>query len=164
MKIRLILTGGTIDKRYNELTGELDYTDTHIDRMLGQARSRLDLTVEQPMLLDSLDMTKEQRHELLDRCESSIEKRIVITHGTDTIVQTAQLLGKNIKNKTVVLCGAMIPYAFGYSDALFNLGAAFTAVQTLGGGGVYITMNGKVFSWDNVSKNRELGEFEETDA
>ena len=159
MKIRLILTGGTIDKKYNELSGELDYTDTHIEKMLEQARSRADLVIEKPMLLDSFDMTEEQCQQVLELCQASEEDKIVITHGTDTMVQTAQVLGKNVKGKTVVLVGSMIPYAFGYSDALFNLGSAITAVQCLGEG-VYITMNGKIFDWDKVQKNRELGEFQ----
>lgn len=159
MRIKLFLTGGTIDKRYNELSGNMDYTKTHIQGMLNQARSRADIDIEELMLLDSLDITEDQRQQILKACTTALEDKILITHGTDTIVETAQLLGKNIKDKTIVLFGSMIPYAFGSSDALFNFGAALTAVQTLGGG-VYITMNGKVFEWDKVVKNRELGEFQ----
>jgi L-asparaginase len=159
MKIKLLLTGGTIDKRYNELTGKLDYAKTHIQEMLTQARCRADIDIEELMLLDSLDMTEHQRQQILQTCSNMQEDRILITHGTDTIVETAQLLGKNIHNKTIVLFGSMIPYVFGGSDALFNFGAGITAVQTLDKG-VYITMSGKVFQWDNVVKNRELGEFQ----
>jgi L-asparaginase len=159
MPIKLILTGGTIDQKYNELTGELGYDKTHIDEMLDQARSRIDLDVQKLMLLNSLDITNEQRQQILKTCKEHPGDQIVITHGTDTIVETASLLGKNIHDKTIVLLGSMIPFAFGDSDALFNLGAALTAVQTLRPG-VYITMNGKIFDWDKVVKNRELGEFQ----
>lgn len=159
MQIKLLLTGGTIDKRYNELSGDMDYSETHIRQMLDQGRCRLDIDIEQLMLLDSLDITDERRQQILEACQNSQQDRIVITHGTDTIVETAQLLGKNIKDKTVVLVGAMIPYVFKGSDALFNLGSAITAVQILQPG-VYITMNGKVFDWDKVFKNRQLGEFQ----
>ena len=160
MQIKLLLTGGTIDKRYNELTGELDYTETHVQKMLSQARSRVDLDIEELMLIDSLDITDAQRQQILQACNNvSGGGRILITHGTDTIVETAQLLGQNITDKTVVLFGSIIPFVFGGSDALFNFGAALTAVQTLDKG-IYITMNGKVFDWDKVIKNRELGEFQ----
>jgi L-asparaginase len=134
MKIKLFLTGGTIDKGYNELTGELTYTKTRIQEMLSQARARVDLDIEELMLLDSLDMTEGERQKILEACTSTAEDKILITHGTDTIVKTAQLLGKNIQDKTIVLFGSMIPFAFGGSDALFNFGAAVAAVQTLGGG------------------------------
>jgi L-asparaginase len=159
MPIKLILTGGTIDQKYNELTGELGYDKTHIDEMLDQARSRIDLDVQELMLLNSLDITEGQRQQILKTCKEHSGDQMVITHGTDTIVETASLLGKNIHDKTIVLLGSMIPFAFGDSDALFNLGAALTAVQTLRPG-VYITMNGKIFDWDKVVKNRELGEFQ----
>jgi len=135
MKIKLFLTGGTIDKRYDELTGELNYTKTHIRDMLNQARCRVDLDIEELMLIDSLDITEDQRQQILQACINSPADRIMITHGTDTIVKTAQLLGNNIQDKTVVLFGSMIPYVFGGSDALFNFGTALAAVQTLGGGG-----------------------------
>lgn len=151
MKIKLFLTGGTIDKRYNMFTGELDYTKTYIQEMLARARCRADIDIEELMLLDSLDMTEDQRQQILQACNDSSEARILITHGTDTIVKTAQLLGKNIQDKTIVLFGAMTPFVFG---------AALAAVQTLSGGGVHISMNGKIFQWDNVVKNRELGEFQ----
>lgn len=162
MKIKLFITGGTIDKNYNELTGELDYKETHIERMLEQARCRADLETEELMLVDSLDMTDSQRQEIVQVCNGTNNDRIVITHGTDTIVETAQLLANNVQDKTVVISGSMVPYVFGNSDALFNIGAAITAAQILAPG-TYITMNGKVFTWDNVTKNRELGEFCTTD-
>jgi L-asparaginase len=158
MKIKLFLTGGTIDKRYDELTGELNYTKTHVQEMLSQARCRVDLDIEELMLVDSLDITEDQRQQILQACSNSPADRIMITHGTDTIVKTAQLLGNNIQDKTIVLFGSMIPYVFGGSDALFNFGTALAAVQTLGG--VHISMNGKVLQWDKVVKNRELGEFQ----
>lgn len=159
MKIKLLLTGGTIDKQYNELTGEFDYTETHIHEALKQGRCRADVDIEQLMLTDSLDMTDSQRQVVLNACVNAAEDRLVITHGTDTMAQTAELLGVNIHNKVIVLTGAMVPYAFGESDALFNLGSAITAVQILDYG-VYVAMNGKIFSWDNVTKNRALGEFQ----
>lgn len=159
MKIKLLLSGGTIDKIYDEVNAKLTFSSTHIDTMLKDARSKLDLNIEQVLMIDSLDMNDEHRRQLLEACRSSSEGRIVITHGTDTMVETAKVLGQNLQGKTVVLLGAMIPYAFGGSDALFNLGAALTAVQLLPPG-VYITMNGKVFSWDNVIKNKDRGEFE----
>lgn len=159
MKIKLLLTGGTIDKKYNELSGELDFGDSHIEQMLRQSRSKADIEIEQVMLLDSLDMTEDHREQILKACLNTDTERIVITHGTDTMVETAQLLGKHIQDKTVVLFGSMIPYVFGGSDALFNLGSAITVVQILEHG-VYIAMNGKIFNWDNVKKNKELGEFQ----
>jgi L-asparaginase len=159
MKIKLFVTGGTIDKQYNELTGKLDEESTATSKMLKQSRLRVAVDIEQLMLVDSLDMTENQRHQILDACRKTEAKRIVITHGTDTMVQTAELLGQSIQDKTVVLVGAMIPYEFGGSDALFNIGCAITAAQTLKAG-VYITMNGNIFMWDNVVKNNELGEFQ----
>lgn len=160
MKIRLLLTGGTIDKEYDELTGNLVFTETHAHKMLEQARSRAEVVVDQLMLIDSLEMTHEQRHVILGHCQDVSETAIVITHGTDTMAETAEVLGNNLQGKTVVLCGAMIPYSFGYSDAQFNLGSALAAVQLLSNG-VYVAMNGRIFSWENVQKNKALGEFEE---
>jgi L-asparaginase len=159
MPIKLFVTGGTIDARYNFLTSKVDYKETHVHDMLRQARCRVEIAIEQLMLVDSNDMTAEQRQSTLEACRNAKEEKILISHGTDTMVETARLLGQNIHDKTVVLFGAMVPYAFGGSDALFNFGAALTAVQTLNKG-VYITMNGKVFDWDKVTKNKELGEFQ----
>lgn len=158
--IRVLITGGTIDKEYNPVTGELTFTKSHLTNMLNQVRCRAKVVLEEIMLKDSLKMRSEDREEILKRCVGCPEDKIIITHGTDTMVETARVLGKNLKGKTVVLVGAVIPYAFGASDALFNLGCAFSAVQTLPAG-VYITMNGSIFNWDNVRKNRESGEFEE---
>jgi L-asparaginase len=158
--IRVLITGGTIDKEYDPVTGELTFAKSHLTNMLNQVRCRVKIVLEEIMLKDSLQMRSEDREEILRKCIDSPESRIIITHGTDTMVETAGVLGKNLKGKTVVLVGALIPYAFGASDALFNLGCAFSAVQALREG-VYITMNGKIFSWDHVRKNRESGEFEE---
>ena len=128
--------------------------------MVKQARISADVALETVMLKDSLYMTEEDRKQILERCETSEEDKIIVTHGTDTMVETAKVIGKNLKNKTVLLLGALIPYTLGNSDALFNLGAAMAAVQLLPHG-VYITMNGKIFTWNNVRKNKQLEEFEE---
>lgn len=135
--IKILITGGTLDKEYNPLNGELVYGKTHVQEMLKQANNKIDVVLEEAMLLDSLDMTEPQRQEILQRCKDSKENRIIITHGTDTMVETAKLLGENIKDKTIVLTGSMIPYRFKDSDTLFNLGSAFAAVQTLTGGGLH---------------------------
>jgi L-asparaginase len=158
--IRVLITGGTIDKEYNPVTGELTFAKSHLTNMLNQVRCRAKVVLEEIMLKDSLQMRSVDREEILERCASCPEGHIILTHGTDTMVETAGVLGSNLSGKTVVLVGALIPYAFGASDALFNLGCAFSAVQTLPKG-VYITMNGKIFPWDHVRKNRESGEFEE---
>lgn len=159
MNIKLFLTGGTIDKKYNELTGELGFADTCVNDILKQARLTVELDIEQLMLVDSLGITDGQRQIILDACVNTQSDRIVITHGTDTMVQTAELLGMNIKNKTIVLTGSMIPYSLCSSDALFNVGSSITAVQLLEPG-VYVVMNGKIFNWNNVIKNKDLGEFQ----
>jgi L-asparaginase len=158
--IRILITGGTIDKEYDPLTGELTFSKSHLSNMLNQVRCKISAVLEEIMLKDSLQMMTEDREEILKKCIGCQENRIIVTHGTDTMVETARFLGNNVKGKTVVLVGAMIPYAFGASDALFNLGCAFSAVQALQPG-VYITMNGKIFHWDNVRKNKQSGEFEE---
>jgi len=156
--IKLIVTGGTLDKRYNELTGELFFPETHVSVMLTQARCKLDIELEVLMLKDSLDMNAADRERMSKSCLSTNKQQIVMTHGTDTMVESAAYLAAQIKNKTLVLVGAMIPYTITHSDALFNLGCALTAVQLLPAG-VYITMNGKVFAWDKVSKDKQAGEF-----
>jgi L-asparaginase len=158
--IRVLITGGTIDKEYNPVTGELTFAKSHLSSMLDQVRCTVKVVLEEIMLKDSLQMKSEDREEILKRCIDCPEGKIIITHGTDTMVETAWVLGQNVKGKTVVLVGAVIPYAFGASDALFNLGCAFSAVQTVQEG-VHITMNGKIFPWDHVKKNKESGEFEE---
>ncbi len=159
MPIKLILTGGTIDKDYNELNGELGFVKTHINSMLKQARCHIRLNIQQLMLIDSLQMTEQHRQEILTACQKTSSDKIIITHGTDTMVETAKALAGQIHNKTIILLGAMIPYIFKKSDALFNLGCAISAVQCLDSG-IYITMNGRIFTWDNVRKNREIGRFE----
>jgi L-asparaginase len=158
--IRILITGGTIDKEYDPLRGELTFSKSHLSNMLNQVRCKVRFILEEIMLKDSLEMRGEDREEILKKCMNCSENNVIITHGTDTMVETARFLGKNVRGKTVVLVGAMIPYAFGASDALFNLGCAFSVVQTLPPG-VYITMNGNIFLWDNVRKNKESGEFEE---
>jgi L-asparaginase len=160
MAIRIFVTGGTFDKEYDEVHGELYFKDTHVAEMLRLGRCRLDISVRTIMMVDSLEMSQDDRELILEQCVKAPEQRIVITHGTDTMVETAAVLGPKIKDKTVVLTGAMVPYAFGSSDGLFNLGSALSFVQTLPPG-VYIAMNGRYFQWDNVQKNRELGIFEE---
>ena len=160
MKIKIFATGGTFDKEYNELNGELFFKETHLTEILSLGRSRVPVEIEMLMMKDSLYMTEEDRNVIAQSCKKSAEEKIIITHGTDTMVETAQLLAKQIKNKTIVLTGALIPYKFGSSDGLFNLGSALAFVQTLPAG-VYIAMNGRYFTWDNVQKNKKLGEFVE---
>jgi L-asparaginase len=159
MSIRILVTGGTFDKEYNERTGQLYFKDTHLDEMLRLGRSRVEVNVRTVMMIDSLEMTDADRAVIVQHCLDSTEERIVITHGTDTMTDTAAAIAAAVSNKTVVLTGAMVPYAFGSSDGLFNLGSALSFVQVLRRG-VYIAMNGKCFGWDRVRKNRERGEFE----
>jgi L-asparaginase len=158
--IKLFVTGGTFDKEYNELKGELFFRESHINEMLTLGRSRLKIEVETLMMIDSLYMKEEHRKKILDACMNAKQNNIVITHGTDTMPETARYLGPRIQDKTVVLTGAMVPYKFGSSDGLFNLGSALSFAQILPHG-VYIAMNGRCFPWNNVRKNREKGEFEE---
>jgi L-asparaginase len=158
-RIRVFTTGGTFDKEYNELTGELFFQRTHLLDMLRLGRCHLDLAVENLMMVDSLEMSDRDRELIAERCQQAEENRIVITHGTDTMDRTAAVLGPRFKHKTIVLTGAMVPYTFGSSDGLFNLGTALAFAQTLAPG-VYVAMNGQCFQWDEVRKNRELGIFE----
>jgi len=160
MAIRIFITGGTFDKEYNELTGTLYFKNTHLAEMLTLGRSKLDVELRTLMMVDSLEMTEADRTLIREQCARSEEDRIIITHGTDTMEVTAQSLGQAQWNKTIVLTGAMIPYKFGSSDGLFNLGSALAFVQILPPG-VYIAMNGRCFHWDNVKKNKKTGEFEE---
>jgi L-asparaginase len=160
--IRILVTGGTFDKEYDELRGTLSFKDTHVNEMLRLGRSRVDVVVETVMMIDSLDMTDEDRRAILGRCRQAGESRLLITHGTDTIVDTARALATAspaLAGKTIVLTGAMIPYAFGSSDGLFNLGSALSFVQALAPG-VYVAMNGRYFAWDRVRKNKSTGVFE----
>lgn len=160
MAIRIFITGGTFDKEYNELNGQLYFKDTHLPEMLKLGRCRLDVDLRTLMMIDSLEMTESDRAVIAQNCLTAPEKRILITHGTDTMVETARVIAETVRDKTVVLTGAMIPYKFGSSDGLFNLGSALAFTQTLPHG-VYIVMNGRYFLWDNVRKNRKTGEFEE---
>jgi L-asparaginase len=163
MSVRVFVTGGTFDKEYDELTGKLYFRNTHVDEMLRRGRCGLDVDVETLMMVDSLDMTDAQRSKIVRACRECDEDQIVITHGTDTMVETARAIAEGVDGKTVVLTGAMVPYAFGSSDGLFNLGSALSFVQALPAG-VYIAMNGKSFPWDDVRKNRDAGVFERLEA
>ena len=196
MSIRIFVTGGTFDKEYDKLTGSLFFKDTHLPEMLRLGRSRIEVSISSLMMIDSLEMTAAGRARIVDECARAAETRILITHGTDTMVETAAALAaaaagdrlrsdeatggnrlrsdeatggdrlrsdgvtKSVPDKTIVLTGAMIPYAFGSSDGLFNLGSALSFVQALPPG-VYIAMNGRYFNWDRVRKNRHAGTFED---
>ncbi len=159
--IRIFVTGGTFDKEYNFITGELYFNKTHLEEMFIRGRCTLDISVTKLMMIDSLDITDDHRKLILDSCRNALEENIIITHGTDTMVKTAQVLAEaKLENKTIVLTGAMIPYAFGTSsDGFFNLGASLAYAKALDCG-VYICMNGRYFEWDKVRKNRETGFFE----
>ncbi len=161
MPIRILITGGTFDKTYDELRGKLYFADTHLPQMLERGRCELELVVRTLMMIDSLEMTEADRVLIAANCRQAAESRIVITHGTDTMVDTAGFLAAQLdgSGKTVVLTGAMVPFTFNSSDGLFNLGSALSFVQVLPPG-VYIAMNGRYFPWDNVRKNREKGVFE----
>ena len=159
MQIRILVTGGTFDKEYDELTGRLFFRDTHVDEMLRRGRCRVPVEIETVMMIDSLDLDAGGRGRIVERCRSCAERAVVITHGTDTMVETAHALATAVHDKTVVLTGAMVPYAFGSSDGLFNLGSALSFVQVLPPG-VYVAMNGRHFRWDDVRKNKETGVFE----
>ena len=159
--IAIYVCGGTFDKKYDELTGRLFFKDTHVAEMLRLGRSRVEVSIETLMMIDSLEMTDGNRERIAERCRTCAESRIVITHGTDTMVETAAAIAGVVADKTVVLTGAMIPYAFGSSDGMFNLGSALSFAQALPPG-VYIAMNGTAFSWNEVRKNRQHGVFERT--
>jgi L-asparaginase len=159
--IRVFVTGGTFDKKYDEINGRLFFKDSHVPEMLRLGRCLLDVSLRTLMMVDSLDMTEADRHLIVENCRHCAETRIVITHGTDTMVETAQIVASASLPKTVVLTGAMVPYAFGSSDGLFNLGSALSFAQVLPAG-VYIAMNGRSLAWDRVRKNRQTGMFEET--
>ena len=160
--IAILVAGGTFDKQYDELRGRLAFGDTHVPEMLRLGRCRLEVVVRQLMMIDSLEMTDADRQVIARECLDAAESRIVITHGTDTMVETARVLasaGLAARGKTVVLTGAMVPYAFGSSDGLFNLGSALSFAQLLAPD-VYVAMNGRAFGWDQVRKNRDTGVFE----
>ena len=159
MKIRLFITGGTIDKVYNQSNGELEFDQTHFPEILSRARVEVDLLIEEILLIDSLDMVDTDRELILEKCVECDERFILITHGTDTMCETARLLGENSIDKTIVLFGSMVPYSVSDSDAFFNFGYALGSLQLLKAG-VYIAMNGRILPWNDVEKNRSLGIFE----
>ncbi len=160
--IQVFITGGTFDKDYNFITGELFFKDTHLKAMFERGRCTLDIDIKTLMMVDSLEMDDDDRDIILHNCRKTKNKQILITHGTDRMVKTAKVLAAaNIEGKTIILTGAMIPYAFGTSsDGFFNLGSALAFAQTLPQG-VYVVMNGRHFDWHNVKKNRRTGNFEE---
>ena len=159
MKVRLMLTGGTIDKFYTLSNGELEFDKTHFPEMIKRARIKVEIITEELLFIDSLDMVESDRQLILDSCKKCKEEFILITHGTDTMCDTAKLLGKHEINKTIVLFGSMVPYAVNNSDALFNFGCALGSLQLLKSG-VYVSMNGRVLPWNDVEKNRDLGVFQ----
>jgi L-asparaginase len=161
MAVRVFITGGTFDKEYDELEGKLYFRDTHLPEMLELGRCKVALTVRTLMMIDSLEMTESDRNIILENCTRCNEDQIIVTHGTDTMEVTARVLGEANIGKTIILTGAMIPFKFGSSDGLFNLGSALAFAQCLPHG-VYIAMNGRYFPWNNVRKNKKTGEFEES--
>ena len=160
--VQVLITGGTFDKEYDFLTGHLYFKDTHLLEMFEKGRCLVDIDFKTLMMVDSMEMTEEDREIIAHNCRRSKSSNILITHGTDRMVETATYLAsQNIEGKTIVLTGAMIPYAFGTSsDGFFNLGNALAFVQTLPPG-IYVVMNGRYFTWDNVKKNTKTGNFEE---
>ncbi|MBS1613462.1 MAG: asparaginase [Bacteroidetes bacterium] len=160
MAVRILVTGGTFDKEYDEINGRLYFKDTHVDEILKLGRCNLSTVATTLMMIDSLEMEDSHRQNIIEHCNNCGENKIVITHGTDTMATTAAVLGAAALNKTIVLTGALVPYKFGSSDGLFNLGSALAFVQALPAG-VYVAMNGRYFNWDNVRKNKQTGVFEE---
>jgi L-asparaginase len=160
MKIRIFVTGGTFDKEYDMINGQLYFNETHIPEMLRLGRCTLDVEIRTLMMIDSLDMTDADRQIIINQCKNCDEKNIIITHGTDTMAITAEQLQAAGIEKTIVITGALIPYKFGSSDGFFNLGSALSFVQTLPHG-VYVVMNGRYFKAGNVQKNKKTGYFEE---
>ena len=161
-QIQIFVTGGTFDKEYNFVSGQLFFKDTHLNEILERGRCSLDLDVKTLMMVDSLEMTDSDREIIIHNCQKTTSNHILITHGTDTMVKTAEAIAKEkISGKTIVLTGAMIPYAFGNSsDGFFNLGSALAFVQSLKPG-IYIVMNVRYFDWNKVQKNTKTGFFEE---
>lgn len=160
--VQVFITGGTFDKEYNFITGKLYFKDTHLKEMFDRGRCTIDIDIKTLMMIDSLEMTDDDRDIVIHNCKKSPHENIIITHGTDTMVKTAEKIANaNLKGKTIVLTGAMVPYAFGTSsDGFFNLGSALAFAQVLPEG-VYVVMNGRYFDWKNVRKNRQTGNFEE---
>ena len=159
MSVRIFITGGTFDKEYDEINGKLFFKDTHMREMLDLGRAKIDVNIRTLMMVDSLEMTKEDRNLIVENCKKAEEDQIIITHGTDTMTETGKVLAQSSLNKTIVLTGAMIPYKFGSSDGLFNLGSALGFVQSLPKG-IYIAMNGRCFDYDKVKKSKKTGSFE----
>lgn len=159
--IRIFITGGTFDKEYDEIGGRLFFKDSHVPEMLRLGRCGLSVDIRTLMMIDSLEMTDEDRKLILQSCQKCKDDKIVVTHGTDTMEDTARVLGEAALPKTIILTGAMIPYKFGSSDGLFNLGSSLAFAQTLPHG-VYVAMNGRYFQWNKVRKDRQTGEFKET--
>lgn len=159
MPVRIFITGGTFDKEYDEINGKLYFNDTHLPELLDLGRCKLDVNIRTLMMVDSLEMSDTDREIIVNACKKAEENKIIITHGTDTMEVTARILGEQNIPKTIILTGAMIPYKFGSSDGLFNLGTALAFAQSLPNG-VYVAMNGMYFNWDNVTKNRAVGTFE----
>lgn len=160
MSLRIIATGGTFDKHYDEIAGQLGFGNSHLAQVIARARITAEVVLEELPLLDSLEMQDEDRQRVLDACRSATQRGIVIVHGTDTMQLTAQVLGQAALDATVVLTGAMIPYEIANSDALFNFGFACGVAQVLTPG-VYVAMNGQIFAWNRVAKNRTAGVFEQ---
>lgn len=160
MAIRIFITGGTFDKEYNELNGQLYFKDTHLSDLLEMGRNKIPVEIRTLMMVDSLEMTEEDRELIVHQCNNCDESQIIITHGTDTMAETAKIIAQKMINKTIILTGAMIPIKFGSSDGLFNLGSALAFAQSLPTG-VYVAMNGRFFNWNNVRKNKQTGVFEE---
>lgn len=158
--IRIFITGGTFDKEYDEINGQLFFKDSHLPEMLRLGSCSVQTELRTLMMIDSLEMKETDREQILTSCRQVDEECVVITHGTDTMELTARTLGGARLAKTIVLTGAMVPYKFGSSDGLFNLGSALAFVQTLPHG-VYVAMNGRYLSWENVTKDRRTGEFKE---
>ena len=159
MAVRIFITGGTFDKEYDEINGKLFFKDTHMREMLDLGRAKIDVNIRTLMMVDSLEMTADDRNLVVENCKHAKEEKIIITHGTDTMTETGKMLAEAKIEKTIVLTGAMIPYKFGSSDGLFNLGSALGFVQSLTKG-IYIAMNGRCFNYDKVKKNKETGTFE----
>jgi L-asparaginase len=160
-QIQVYVTGGTFDKEYNLITGQLYFKDTHLDDMFERGRCTLNIDIKTLMMVDSLEMKAADREIIAYTCQNTANEKILITHGTDTMVETAEFLANKNLNKTIVLTGAMIPYAFGSSsDGFFNLGSALAFAQVLPAG-VYVVMNGRYFNWNNVKKNKSTGNFEQ---
>tara|TARA_Y100000758_G_C15952549_1_gene386503 strand:+ start:155 stop:640 length:486 start_codon:yes stop_codon:yes gene_type:complete len=159
MAVRIFITGGTFDKEYDEINGKLFFKDTHMREMLDLGRAKIDVNIRTLMMVDSLEMTAEDRNLVVENCKHAKEEKIIITHGTDTMTETGKMLAEAKIEKTIVLTGAMIPYKFGSSDGLFNLGSALGFVQSLPKG-IYIAMNGRCFNYDKVKKNKKTGIFE----